>query len=48
MGRSEPVRKNLGQQWKVEDERKPDVDPRLRVMERFREFLYVTNRDSIM
>ena len=48
MGRSGSGRKNLGQKWKVEDERNTDVDPRLRVMEKFREFFYETNRDDIM
>ena len=38
---------NLGQQQKVEDERNPDVDSRLRVMEIFREFLCETKRDGI-
>ena len=31
----------------MEDERNPDVESRLRVMERFREFFCETNRDRI-
>ena len=30
------------------EERNPDLDPRLRLMEGFRIFFYETNRDSIM
>ena len=38
---------NFGKQQKVEDKRNPDVDSRLRVMEKFREFVCETNMDSI-
>ena len=37
-GRSGSDGENLGQKQKVEGKRKPDVDARLRVMERFRDF----------
>ena len=39
---------NLGHQRKAEEERNPDVDPRLRVMEQFREFFSDHNKDIIM
>ena len=47
MVRSSSGGENLGQQQKVEDERNPDVDPHIRVMERFRDFFCETNRDEI-
>ena len=37
----------MGQQQKVNDERNPDMDPRLRVMEIFRDFFCETNMDGI-
>ena len=37
-----------GQQSKREEERKSDVDSRLRMMERFQEFSSHSNRDIIM
>ena len=37
-GRSGSGGEKLGKQQKVEDERNPDLDPRLRVMEQLREF----------
>ena len=37
----------LVQQRKREEDRNPDMDPHLRVMERFREFLCESNRDVI-
>ena len=40
-------RENLGQKRYREEYRNPDVDPHLRVMERFREFLCEANRDGI-
>ena len=38
----------MGQQIKVEDESNPDVETRLGVMERFREFFSDQNRGGIM
>ena len=46
MGRSVGGRENSGQKRQREEERNPDVDPRLMLMEIFREFFYETNRDS--
>ena len=40
--------KNFGQQQKLEYERNPDMDPHIRVMEIFREFLCDHKRDGIM
>ena len=46
-GRSGSCRENLGQQRQREEERNPDLDPRLRLAEIFREFFCETNRGGI-
>ena len=38
----------MRQKSKRDEERNPDVDPRMRVMERFREFFCEANRDGII
>ena len=47
-GRSGSGIENPGQQRQREEESNPDVDPRLRVMERFRDFFCDKNRYGIM
>ena len=45
--RSGSGRENSGYQRQRDEERNPKLDPRLRVMEIFKYFLYETNRDGI-